>query len=59
MLEVFIEGRDRNNSYDIFLRTSVEPELIYLLSPSHLSSFTDAGMDKESSLLMDKRDENW
>ena len=25
----------------IFLRTSVEPELIYLLSPSHLSSFTD------------------
>ena len=33
----------------IFPRTSVEPELIYLLSPSHLSSFTDAGMDKETS----------
>ena len=43
-------------------RTSVEPELIYLLSPSHLSSFTDAGMDKETSsattLLMEKR-EGW
>ena len=33
----------------IFLRTSVEPEFIYLLSLSHLSSFTDAGMDKETS----------
>ena len=41
----------------IFPRTSV---LIYLLSPSHLSSFTDAGMDKETSspttLLMEKRE---
>ena len=44
----------------IFPRTSVEPVLIYLLSPSHLSSFTDAGMDKETSspttLLMEKRE---
>ena len=44
----------------IFPRTCVEPELIYLLSPSHLSSFTDAGMDKETSspttLLMEKRE---
>ena len=41
----------------IFPRTSVEPELTYLLSPSHLS-FTDAGMDKETSspLLMEKRE---
>ena len=41
-------------------RTCVEPELIYLLSPSHLSSFTDAGMDKETSspttLHMEKRE---
>ena len=44
----------------IFPRTSVEPELIYLLSPSHLSSFTDACMDKETSspttLLVEKRE---
>ena len=36
----------------IFLRTSVEPEHIYLLSPSHLSSFTDAGMDKKQLLRL-------
>ena len=40
-------------TYIIFLRTSVEPELIYLLSPSHLSSFTDAGIDKETSSQSD------
>ena len=59
MLEFFIEGSDSLMT-KIFLRTSVEPELIYLLSPSHLSSFTDAGMDRETSspttLLTEKRE---
>ena len=59
MLEFFIEGSDSLMT-KIFLRTSVEPELIYLLSTSHLSSFTDAGMDRETSspttLLTEKRE---
>ena len=60
MLEFFIEEvLETSLTTIIFLRTSV-PELIYLLSPSHLSSFTDAGMDKETSspttLLTEKRE---
>ena len=43
VLEFFIEGSDRNISNDDNFR--VEPELIYLLSPSHMLSFTDASME--------------